>query len=85
MMIMVASGRAVARRCMTRAAVSASSALLNSSRSRIEPGRSSARAMAMRCACPSLSPPPASSQGVSRPWGRSKTKSAAAMWRASAS
>ena len=72
-------------RSISRSSVSASSAELNSSSSRMRPGHSSPRAMAMRCACPSLSPAPPSPQGVSRPWGRVCTKSAAAVCNASCS
>ena len=39
--------------------------------------------MAILWACPSLSPAPRSPQRVSRPSGRSRTKSATAVWRAS--
>lgn len=81
-MIMVEVGHDWARRSMRVAAVAASRALLNSSSTSIEPGRRRARAMAMRCAWPSLRPPPASSHEVSRPRGRVNTKSAAAVCRA---
>ena len=45
------------------------------------PGRSKARAMAMRCACPSLRPPPCSLSGESMPSGSCRTKSAQAVRR----
>ena len=62
--------------------VSGSRAEVASSKRRMFPGRSRARAMAMRWACPSLSPPPRSLSGESTPSGRWKTKSAVAVCRA---
>ena len=49
-----------------------------SSNSNIPPGRSKARAMAIRCDCPSLNPVPCSPQRLSRPSGSWNTKSAQA-------
>ena len=60
-----------------------SRALVASSSSRTEPFRKRARAMAIRCAWPSLSPAPSSPQMASSPSGRSMTKPAQAVLRAS--
>ena len=48
-------------------------------------GLSSARAMAIRCACPSLRPLPRSPSCVSSPSGKVSTKSAQAVWSTSRS
>ena len=68
-----------ARRCRSVCSVGPSSAEVGSSSSRMPPGRSSPRAMAMRCACPSLRPAPCSPHRVLSPSGRDRTKSAAAV------
>lgn len=65
--------------------VSASNAEVASSSNNTLPGRSNARATAMRCACPSLSPPPISLHTESIFIGKSNTKSAHAIRRASCS
>ena len=67
------SGSAVKRFFKTCASVFSSSAEVASSRSRIGAPRSTARAMAMRCACPSESPPPCSVIFVFTSLGDSKT------------
>ena len=56
--IMVWSDKADVRRSIRSTSVAASRAELNSSSSRIEPGLSNARAMAIRWAWPSDKPPP---------------------------
>ena len=73
---MVVDGRAAKRRLNNSRSVSSSRAELISSSKKTAPGRRSPRAMAMRCACPSLNPPPCSDNTVSIPCGKSKTKSA---------
>ena len=67
------SGSAVKRFFRTCASVFSSSAEVASSRSRIGAPRSTARAMAMRCACPSESPPPCSAIFVFTPFGSDDT------------
>ena len=69
-------------RWSTISSVSLSNEDVASSKIIMLPSESKARAMAMRWACPSESPPPDSLHGVSRPLGSSNTKSAEAVWSA---
>ena len=66
-------------RLSTVSSVEGSSDEVASSKMQILPFDSKARAMAMRCACPSESPSPCSPQMVSSPFAFLNTKSAAAM------
>ena len=85
---MVFCGYVLKRRRYSSYSVGSSRELLISSSRRMSPPWSSPRAMAIRWACPSLSPLPRSPSSVLMLSGRSKTKSAQAVcstWRSSSS
>ena len=79
MKINVRLAKWVTMRCSTVSSVVGSSDEVASSKIKTLPSANKARAMAMRCACPSESPSPASPQGVSNPFAFLYTKSAAAV------